>query len=277
VQARVVAEHLKTKLNQPVIVDNRPGALTAIGNRAISEATPDGYTFGYLTVSTAVLPNTMKSYQIDPVKGFTPISQYNYGEYSILVNSKVPVNNFAELIAYAKANPKTFNIATGGGHLDMVVALLGQQAGINWSIIRYKGLAQSRVALLAGDVDAAIDVFGFAKEQGTAGKLKFVAVTGKQRNPDAPNVLTVAESGLPGFEAGFWWGFGGPPGMPAHAVKTLNAAIRSAVQSPEVQTALQRDGTRGVTGTPEEFSRFIATEARRWGAVARANNISWDQ
>lgn len=276
VHARIIARHLKELLGPPVIVENRPGALTSIGNRALSEANPDGYTFGWLTISTVVLPITMKEYQIDPVKGFTPITQYNFAEYSILVNNKVPVNNFAELVAYAKANPKTFNIATSGGHLDMVIALLGAQTGVNWSIVRYKGLAEARIALLAGDVDASIDILGFSKEQAAAGKLKFIAVTGPERNPDAPNVKTVAETSLPGFKAGYWWGFGGPPGMPLVAVEKLNSALRKAVQLADVQTALRRDGMRAVTGTPEDFTRFITAEYKLWLDVAKANNISWD-
>ncbi|WP_084217183.1 Bug family tripartite tricarboxylate transporter substrate binding protein [Xenophilus azovorans] len=276
VHARIIALHLRDLLGQPVIVENKPGALTSIGNRALSEANPDGYTFGWLTLSAVVLPITMKEYQIDPVKGFTPITQYNFGDYSIVVNNKVPVNNFAELVAYAKANPKTFNIATSGGHLDMVIALLGEQTGVNWSIIRYKGLAEARTALLAGDVDAAIDVFGFAKDQAAAGKIKFIAVTGPERNPDAPNVKTVAETSLPGFKAGFWWGFGGPPGMPPAAVEKLNSALRKAVELADVRTALRRDGTRAATGSPEDFIRFITAENKLWRDVAKANNISWD-
>ncbi|MDP3136318.1 MAG: tripartite tricarboxylate transporter substrate binding protein [Burkholderiaceae bacterium] len=275
-QARAVAESIRKQLGQTVIVDNRPGALTSIGHRAISEAAPDGYTFGLLTLSAAVLPATMQSYKIDPTKGFTPIAQYNAGEYAIVSNPKVPARNFEELVAYAKANPKKFNVATGGGHLDLVISLLGEVSGANWSIVRYKGVAPARLAVVAGEVDAEIDVVGFAREQSAAGKVRFIAVTGDKRNADVPSVPTIGEGSLPGFQAGFWWGFGGPPGMPAEAVKTLNAAIRAAVETPEVRAALRSDGTRAAVGTPEDFARLIADETKRWGAVARKYSITQD-
>lgn len=276
VHARLVAESLRRQLGQPVIVDNRPGALTGIGHRAISEAAPDGYTFGMVTVAAAVLPSTMKGYQIDPVKGFTPIAQYNWGDYAIVAAPKVPARNFGELVAYAKANPSKFNVGTGGGHLDLVLALVGDSAGVNWTAVRYKGVAPSRLAVLAGDIDASIDTTGFAREQAAGGKLQFVAVTSDKRSSDSPAVPTIAESGLPGFNAGFWWGFGGPPGMPAEAVKVLNSAIRTALEAPEVQAALRADGSRGAGGTPEEFGRLIAEETKRWSAVAKKHNIVQD-
>ncbi len=274
--ARAVAESLRKQLGQPVIVDNRPGALTGIGHRALSEATPDGYTFGMVTVAAVVLPATMKGYQVDPIKGFTPISQYNWGDYAIIASPKLPARNFSELVAYAKANPARFNIGTGGGHLDLVVALLGDSAGVNWSIVRYKGVAPSRLAVLGSDIDAAIDTTGFAREQAEGGKVKFLAVTSDRRSADSPNVPTIAESGLPGFNARFWWGFGGPPGMPAEAVKVLNAALRVAATSPEAQTAQKVDGIWPATGTPEEFARLISDESRRWSAVAKKHNIVQD-
>lgn len=274
--ARLVAESLRKQLGQAVFVDNKPGALTSIGHRLISQAEPDGYTFGLVTIAAAVLPATMKNYQIDPVSGFTPIAQYNYGEYAIISNARIPASNFEELVQYAKAHSKKFNVGTGGGHLDLVLALLSDASGVNWSTIRYKGVAPARLAVLAGEVDAGIDVVGFAKEQASSGKLRFIAVTGDKRSPDSPATPTIAESGLPGFEAGFWWGFGGPPGMSAEAVRVLNAAIRKAVETPEVQAALRADGTRAVTGSPEEFSRLIAKDSKRWGEVARKHNIVQD-
>jgi tripartite-type tricarboxylate transporter receptor subunit TctC len=215
----------------------------------------------------------MKSYQVDPVTGFTPIAQYNVGDYAIIVNPKLPVRSFPELVAYAKANRSKFNVGTGGGHLDLVMASLGEVSGANWSMVRYKGVAPSRLAVIGGEVDASIDTIGFAKEQSQAGKVGLVATTGLQRSADTPSVPTVGESGVPGYHASFWWGFGGPPRMPAETVKTLNAAIRTAVATPEVQNLLRMDGTRPAVGSPEEFAALIAAETKRWGEVARKYNI----
>lgn len=273
VHARAIAEYLHKRFQQTVVVDNRPGALTAIGHRQLSQADPDGYTFGMLTLAAVVLPATMKGYHVDPVAGFTPIGQYNYGDYALAASSRVPAQNFAELAAYAKAHPAKFNVGSGGGHLDLVMALLGDVSGSNWSVIRYKGVAPARMALAAGEIDANLDTVGFAKDQAAAKKLKFIATTGAQRSPYAPDTPTIAESGLPNFEAGFWWGFGGPPGMPGKAVRVLNTALREAIQTPEVAKLLHNDGLQARTGTPDEFARYIDTEFQRWSGVARKYNI----
>lgn len=272
-QARLIAESLKQQLGQPVIVDNRAGASSSIGFRLLSQAEPDGYTIGMITSAAAILPATLPGYDIDPVKGFSMITQYNRSDYSIVVNKTLPVGNLDELLRYARSSPEKFNLAGGGGHMDLVAAYLGEQAKLRWSVVKYKGSAPARLALLSGEVTAALDVPGYAKEMDDAGKLRFIAVTGAQRGTEWPAIPAVAEK-IPGFEASFWWGFAGPRGLPSSIVKTLNGAIRHAVQTPAVQEALRRAGAIGVTGTPEDLERLMASYAKEWGGIARKFNIT---
>ena len=273
VQARIVADSMVKQLGQPVIVDNRPGASAAIGHKLLSQSSPDGYTIGMLTTAVTVLPAMMANWEIDPAKGFTPITQYNRGEYAIVVSNAIPATTLPDLLRYARDNSGKFNIGVAGGHIDLVATYLGERAKIPWTVVRYKGSAPVRLALLSGEVTAAIEVPGYAKEMDDAGKLRFIAVTGAQRGTEWPAIPAVEEK-IPGFEASFWWGFAGPRGLPSSIVKTLNGAIRHAVQTPAVQEALRRDGAIGVTGTPEDLERLMASYAKEWGGIARKFNIT---
>ncbi len=256
-QLRPIAAHAAKRLGQQVLLDYRPGAQTAIGGRLLAQADPDGYTIGMVTVATTMLPAITKTPQPDPVKSFTPITQINYGHFSIVVHSSVPARNVMELVAYAKANPGKFNFGVGGSSLELAVALLGSETNVNWSMIRYKGVAPSRTAVMANEVQAAIDLHGFAKQQADSGRIRIIAVTGPKRSPIIPAVPTVAESGVPGYEAGFWWGLGGPAGLPPAVVATLNDAFVSAIRSPEVDELIRAEGTDPTPSTPQELGRLI--------------------
>jgi len=272
--SRTLADILSKRFKQPVIVDNKPGANTFIGHQAISSAAPDGYTIGMISSSTTVLPLLTKSFTTNPTKDFTPISQLVTGNYALVVHPSVPVKNVSELIAYAKANPDKLNFGTAGGSIDLVVSLLKNKAGIEFTTINYKGIAPARQAVLANEAQITLDVIGVANEMAAAGRMKFLATTGAKRDPLAPNVPTVGESGLPGFAADFWWGYGGPAGLPPAIVKTLHAAIVDALKSPEFIRQITANGNNPVGNTPEEFARIIASDVQMWAGAAKAAGVT---
>ena len=276
VQARIVADSMVKQLGQPVIVDNRPGASAAIGHKLLSQSSPDGYTIGMLTTAVTVLPAMMANWEIDPAKGFTPITQYNRGEYAIVVSNAIPATTLPDLLRYARDNSGKFNIGVAGGHIDLVATYLGERAKIPWTVVRYKGQAPVRLALMSGELSAAIDVPGYAKEMEDAGKLRFIATTGSRRGFGWPNKPTVAET-IPDFEASFFWSFAGPPGLPAPIVEKLNTAIRKAVELPSIQEAIRQDGAVSAVGTPEDLSRLIFSQTKLWGDVAKRYNIVLDR
>jgi tripartite-type tricarboxylate transporter receptor subunit TctC len=271
--SRTLAEHLAKRYKQPVIVENKPGANTLIGNQAIATAPPDGYTFGMISSSTTVLPSTTKSFTTDPVRDFTPITQLVTGNYALVVHPSVPANSVAELIAYAKANPNKLNFGTAGGSIDLVIALFRSKAGVDFTTVNYKGIAPARLALLANEVQMNLEVVGVARDLAAAGKLRFIAVTGARRDPLTPNIPTVSESGLPGFNADFWWGYAGPPGLPKDVVRKLHFGITEALKSPDFIRQIQANGNSPVGNTPEEFAKVIASDVATWSAAARAAGI----
>lgn len=271
---RTVAEHLSKKYGQPFVVENRPGANTLIGNRAIATADPDGYVFGMISSATTSLPATMKDFTTDPLKDFTPITQLVTGNYALVVHPSVPVSNVAELIAYAKAHPDKLNFASSGGSNDLVISLFKTRAGIDVPTINYKGIAPARQAVLANEVQFTLDVVGVARDMAAAGRMKFLAVSGAKRDPLAPDVPTVAESGLPGFSADFWWGYAGPAGLPADVVRKLHAGIVEALGTPLLSQQVRTNGNIPVGNTPEAFAKLIADDTAMWKAAAKAAGIT---
>ena len=271
--SRTLADLLSKRFKQSVIVENKPGANTLIGNQAIASAAPDGYTFGMISSATTVLPLMTKSFTTDPVKDFTPISQLVTGNYALVLHPSVPANNVAELLAYAKANPNKLNFGTAGGAIDLVVSLFRTKGNISYTTINYKGIAPARQALLANEIQITLEAVGAAKELAAAGKMKFIAVSGQKRDPLAPDVPTINESGLPGFAADFWWGYAGPVGMPREVVRKLHEGIVEALKSPEFIRQILGNGNSPVGNSPEEFAKVIASDVQVWSNVARSAGI----
>lgn len=271
--SRTVADHLSRKFGQAVIVENKPGANTLIGNQAIAAAAPDGYTIGMISSATTSLPSTMKGFTTDPVKDFTPITQLVTGNYALVVHPSVPVRTVAELIAYAKANPGKLNFGSSGGSNDLVISMFKAKAGVDIVSVNYKGIVPARQALLSNEIQITLDVVGVAREMTAAGRMKFLAVTGAQRDPLVPEVPTASESGLPGFVADFWWGYAGPAGMPAEAVRKLHDGIAEALKTPVLLNQIRMNGNIPVGNAPQEFARIIASDTATWTEAARAAGI----
>jgi len=259
-------------LGQQIVIENRGGAGGSIATRQIAKAAPDGYTLGIGGTGTlGVAPTLYPDAGYDPRKDFTPIGLIANSALVILVHPSLPAKNVRELIALAKAQPGKFNYASAGNgsgiHLSTV--LFAVTAGIELTHIPYKGTGQALTDVIGGHVaiyfSSPAPAIGLVKE----GRLRAIAVTGLTRSPIFPDVPTVAESGLPGFEAVLHYGIIAPAGTPRPIVDKLNAALRGALASDEVKNRLAVEGSEPMPTTPEEYAADIDREETLWSAIVK--------
>jgi tripartite-type tricarboxylate transporter receptor subunit TctC len=278
--ARLIMPKVSNALGQPIVIENRAGAGGNVGAELVARAAPDGYTLLYGTNGThAINPSLYRNLTFDPVRDFIPVSRMTEIAAMLIVNPKLPVNSTAELIQYARAHPGKLNFASAGNGTTSHLAgeLFKTQAGIDIVHIPYRGGALAMTDLIGGQVDMMIEVMPSASPQVAAGRVRGLAVSTAKRFPGAPDVPTIAESGLPGFEASAWDGVFVPAGTPQPIVQRLSAAIRQALEDPELAAALLARGAQPATATtPESFARFIATSAERWGQAVRASGAKVD-
>jgi tripartite-type tricarboxylate transporter receptor subunit TctC len=269
---RAMGPQLGDQLGQQIVLDNRSGASGALGTQIIAKALPDGHTIGLAYIATmATNPAISGDVGYDPVKDFAPITQLTASANVLAIHPSVGVSTVKELIALAKAKPGQLNYASGGigtiGHMS--AELLQHAAGIRLNHIVYKGSGQAVIDLLGGHVGILVGGMSAVAGHAKVGKLKLLAVTGKQRMSIAPDIPTIAESGYPGFEAVGWFGALAPARTPKPIVARLNSEIIKAVQMPVVRDRLVAIGFDVVTSTPEEFARYIAAEVATWRTVAK--------
>lgn len=277
VVARVVAQNVAVALGQSVVVDNRTGAGGTIGAAEVAKAPADGYTLLLTTTSThAISPHLMPRLAYDPVRDFTPIAHLADAPNVLLVTAGLPVKSVAELISYAKAHPRQLNYASSGN--GTIVHLNGAEfaarAGMELTHVPYKGTGQSITDLAAGQVHVLFDSIVTAMPQARAGRVRALAVTSGQRSPLAPELPTVAESGLPGFTAVTWFGLYGPARLPAPLVARIHQAFAQAVQAPAVVQAMAQVGAVPASGSPAAFAAMVAADSQRWAQVIREQKIS---
>ncbi|HQR21955.1 MAG TPA: tripartite tricarboxylate transporter substrate binding protein [Burkholderiaceae bacterium] len=278
--ARLIMPRVSKALGQPIVIENRAGAGGNIGAELVAHAAPDGYTLLYGTNGThAINPSLYRNLGFDPIKDFIPVSRMTEIAAILIVNPKVPVTSTAELIRYARANPGKLNFASAGNGTTSHLAgeMFKTQAGIDIVHIPYRGGALALTDVISGQVQMMIEVMPNAYPQVREGRVRGLAVSTASRFPGAPEVPTIAESGLPGFEASAWDGIFAPAGTPLSIVQRLNAAIRQALEDPETVAALLARGAQAVPGsTSESFARFIAVSAERWGGAVRASGAKVD-
>jgi len=277
--ARIIAQKLGESFNVPVIVDNRPGAGGNIGSDTVAKAAPDGYTLVLGTVGThAINASVYKKMPYDPSKDFAPISLVATTPNILVVNPSLPVKSVKDLIALAKSKPGKLTFASSGvgSSVHLSGELFKSMAGVDMVHVPYKGSGPAIVDLIGGQVDMMFDNMPSSLPYVKNGKLKAIAVTSAKRSSVVPDIPTIAESGVPGFEATAWWGLLAPAGTPVEIVGKLNAAVVKALGQPEVAKRLLALGAEPASDTPEQFAAFIKSEKAKWSKVVKFAGVHVD-
>jgi len=279
IAGRLIAQKLGETWGQSVVVENKPGAGGNIGADFVAKSPPDGYTILLGALSThAVNPSLYKSMPYDAAKDFAPITLIAITPNVLVVNASLPVNSAREFIAYAKANPGKLAFGSGSngsaGHL--AGELFKAETGTDAVHVPFKGGAPATQALLAGDTQFMFDNLANAMSQVKAGKIKALAVTTAQRSSLVPDLPTMAEAGLAGFDISTWYGLFAPAGTPALVVAKWNADVTKVLNSPDVRARLIADGAEPSPNTPEQFSQFIARELAKYARIVKASGAKVD-
>jgi tripartite-type tricarboxylate transporter receptor subunit TctC len=273
---RVIADKMSQLLGESIVVDNRPGAGGTVGTKVVAKSNPDGYTIllGY-TGTLAIEPSLYKNAGYDPRKDFAPIGMIGHAPNSLVVHPAFPAKTVAELIAYAKANPGKVNFGSAGvGTVSHIAGeYFAQVAGIKLVHIPYKGTGPALTDVLGGHIPMAFAPIPASHANVSAGLLRALAVTSATRSSLLPEVPTVAESGLPGFDVSLYYGLVAPAGTPRPIIDKLNTQLRAALDSEEVKKQLAQDGTEITPGTPEDYADFIAKDERKWSELLKANGV----
>jgi tripartite-type tricarboxylate transporter receptor subunit TctC len=271
--ARLLAQRLSDKLGQPFIVENRAGASGNIGADAVARAPADGYTLLVVTMGHTIHPSLYKNLRYDIRKDLAPVTSLTTGPALLMVNPNIGVNNLKDLIARAKADPGGLNFASAGNgsstHLG--TEYLSEEAGIKMTHIPFNGSAPAMMDVIAGNTQVVMDMMFSASPQVQSGKLKAIAQTGLKRSPAMPDVPTVAESGLPGFEVSVWNGLMAPAGTPADVIAKLNTEIKQVIESPDFKQRLATQGYEPIWSTPEQFGQRISSDIDRWAKVVESS------
>ncbi|HXZ55098.1 MAG TPA: tripartite tricarboxylate transporter substrate binding protein [Burkholderiales bacterium] len=277
--AREVGERLTATLGQPVVIDNRAGAGGNIGADIVAKAPPDGYTLLMATVGThAINASLYRKLPYDHIKDFAPVVLVAGVPNVLVVTPSLPVHSVAELIRLAKEKPGQLNFASSGNGTSIHLSgeLFKTMAGVDMTHVPYKGSAFALTDLMAGQVQLMFDNLPSSLPHIKAGKLRAIAVTSSQRAPALPDVPTIAESGLPGFEASAWFGIVAPAGTPAAIVSRINADVNQWLRSPEAADKLLAQGAIAAGGTPEQFVAHIRAETDKWARVVKASGAKVD-
>ena len=274
--ARVVGERLSKTWNQPVVVENRPGGNTTLGNNIVAKSPPDGYTILITPLPFSALPGLYgPQLPYDALKDFSPLVLAGNTQNVLTVRNDLPVNNVGELLDYARKNPGKLNYgSTGSGssnHLSM--ELLMRMTDTKMTHIPYKGSAPATMAILAGEIDVLFDNIPNSLPQLKAGKMKAIAVTGTQRSVLFPSVPTVAESGVPGYEVNVWFGMQLPGGTPSPLVERMNRDIVRVLKEPDIIKRFREQGVEVIASSAAAFSQLVQSEVVKWTQVIRHANI----
>jgi tripartite-type tricarboxylate transporter receptor subunit TctC len=277
--ARAIAQKLGQNLGTTVIVDNRPGAGGNIGSDIVAKSDPDGYTLLLGTVGThAINASLYKKMPYDTVKDFAPITLVASVPNIVVVNPSVPAKSIKELLALAKSKPGQLSFASSGNGSSIHLSgeLFKSMAGVDMLHVPYKGSGPAVADLVGGQVNLMFDNMPSSLPHVKSGRLRAIAVTSAKRSPAAPDLPTIAESGVPGYEAVAWFGVLAPAGTPPAIVKKLNAEIIKVLKSPDVAERLSSQGAEPVSNTPEQFSAYIKSEMAKWAKVIKASGAQVD-
>ncbi|MCP3019472.1 tripartite tricarboxylate transporter substrate binding protein [Cupriavidus basilensis] len=273
--ARLVGQKMTEAWGQSVVVDNRPGATGIIGTDLVAKSAPDGYMLALVASSHAINPSMVKKLPFDTIKSFEPVALTHVVPLMLVVSPSLPVTSVKELIAYGKANPGKLSFASSGsgGAPHFSGELFKSMTGIDMVHIPYKGSTLAHPDLTSGRVSLMFDTVAAIGPQVKGGKVRPLAVTTAKRSSAAPQVPTMAQAGLPGYETSTWGGVLAPAGTPKAVVDKLNAEINKALASPDVRERLQNAGIEPAGGTPAQFASFLQVEMGKWAKVAKDAGI----
>ena len=276
---RLVAQKLTEALGQQTVVDNRPGASGIIGAEHVAKSAPDGYTLLTIPATHAVSPSIYKKVPFDSVRDFTMVALIAEGPFILVVHPSLPVKNVQELIALARKRPGELNYASAslGGLPHLSGELLKNMTGIRMNHIPYKGAAPATTDVVAGHVSIMFNNMLSAVPQIKSGRLRPLGVTTRKRSAALPDVPTIAESGVKGYEVSGWYGVLAPAGLPTELLTRLNTEINRGMRQPDVIKRLAVEGMDAVTSTPDEFSQRMQREIAKWAGVVKAAGITADQ
>ena len=273
--ARIVGQKLGERLGQQLVVENRVGGGGTIGTEMVARAEADGYVLGLANASTHAVAPSAVAISYDPVKDFAPVAMLGDSPFLLALYPGLPVKTVPELIALAKAKPHTLNYASAGAatlaHLSG--ALFEKMANIEMTHVPYRGTAQSTVDLMEGRVEMQFGTIPPTLVHVRAGKLRALAVTGATRNPTLPDVPTIAESGLPGYESSLWQAIVAPAGTPAAIVARLNRETVAVLNDPEILAAFAKHGVEAVPGSPDALAARIRDDVKKWRDVVTSAGI----
>ena len=281
VYARFIGSRLQEAMGQPVAVDDRPGAGSIIGTDAVAKSAPDGYTLLMMsnthTVNESLFAEKDKPYVL--LRDLAPVAPVNYSDLVMVVHPSVPANTVAEFVALAKSRPAALNYASSGPGTPYHMAgeLFKAMAGVDIVHVPYKGSAGARTDILGGQVQMMFDAITTMAPNVRAGKLKALGTSGKVRSGVLPEVPTISEAGVPGYEAVIWLGFMAPAGTPRAIVDRLNAEITRAANAPETREAWAKQGAISMSMSPEEFARFMREDIEKWARIVKISGAKPDQ
>ena len=277
--ARALSPGLQSALGQPIVIENKPGATGNVGADFVAKSPGDVYTLLLADIgSLAISPSVFSTLPFEPVKDFAPVIMVAYSPHLLVVHPSVPAKDARELVALAKSKPDMFNFAVSGmGGANHLAGIdFAQRAGIKWTYIPYKGGSQALTDMVGGQANVMFNgmlaTYPFVKD----GKLKVLAISSAKRFSAAPDIPTVAESGMPGFETGSWQGIVAPAGTPPEVVNKLHATVTSILGTPEMKDRLDKAGAEVRAMSPAQFGAFIRDERDRWAKVVRESGAKFD-
>jgi tripartite-type tricarboxylate transporter receptor subunit TctC len=278
IYARFVGQRLQEALGQPFVVEDRPGGGSVVGTDAVAKSAPDGYTLLMMSNTHTVNESLISNKPFQLLRDFVPVAPVNYSDLLLVVHPSVPVRTLKEFIALAKSKPHVLNYASSGPGTPYHMAgeLFKAMAGLDIVHVPYKGSSGARTDVLGGQVQMMFDAITTMAPNVRAGKLRALGTTGKVRSSAMPEVPTVAEAGVPGYEATIWLGIMAPTGTPRPVVERLNAEVRKIVNSPEVRETWARQGAAPMSMSTEEFGQYLRDDIAKWAHIVKISGAKVD-
>ena len=276
--ARAIAQKLSDTMAQPVVIDNRPGANTNVGNEAVAKAAPDGYTLLATASTLTINPSLYSNLTYDPIKDFAPITPIATTPLVLVVHPSLSVRSVKELIALARARPTQilYGSPGNGSTPHLAAEMFNTMAGVKLMHVPYKGVTGAFSDLLGGQISLMFPGAPIAVPQVKAGKLRALGTTGAKRTPAAPEVPTIAEAALPGYEVSVWYGILAPAGTPRTVISRLNTEIVRIVQLPDIRERWAALGAEPLHSAPEQFAAFLKNDLGKWAKVVRDSGAKID-